>query len=351
MKNLLLERNQTQESYLEILTVEETIEAIENGNLSVTLFSNSIDIQRNKVWEKAEKTNYIDTIIRYQDGLSVIYVVDKEDCKELEDGKQKVSTVDEFVEDGFALGTLVWNGYNLTGKKFSELPEEIKERFLNAKLWFKVIPYESEEQVADIFVKLNSGEKLRHVEKLRAMIAKDIPSVQNIINTEYFVEVLKYTATPKKRFADAYLAIGLIMEDFNPGSDQNPKTKEVFANKLKDGLFVISDVFEKNMNKKFDYLTKVFSHMFVSKEDEKEVRKKVLANSNRVILHRLADICLEKEYCPENVYKFLHLYYIGKGNSYFTISGTTSTSNKSSLDLRFEDIVAELKKYMKKVKN
>ena len=88
--------------------------------------------------------------------------------------------------------------------------------------------------------------------------------------------------------------------------------------------------------------------MFVSKEEEKEVRKLVLSHSNRVILYRITEDCIKAKYNQQKVYGFLKNYFIDRGYSYIEVAGTSSTSNKSSLDKRYAHIKTNLKRYMKK---
>jgi hypothetical protein len=329
------------------LTVREMIELHRKGILSLELFANDQDIQRNDVWGKAGKNDYIDTLFHFGEGLSVIYAVDRDGVLQIEDGKQKLTTILGFVKDEFKLAKMrLVNGEDISNKAFSELSAELQEQFLDAELEIKVFSYETDEQVAEIFVKLNGGEKLRPMEKMRANLSKHIPFLGDITNTEFFSKVLKFSPSLRNRFADVDLALGYIMEEFNPGIDQNKARKQKFVEDLK-GFIEITEGGKKKIVGKLSFLNDVFSGMFESKDEEKEVRSHVLSQSNRVILYKIAEDCIKAKYNPQKVYEFLKDYFINRGYSYIVIAGTTSTSNKSSLDKRYSHMKTNLKKFMK----
>lgn len=334
---------------LMVITVKEAFELYQKNAWVLNLFANEQDIQRNKVWKKSNSSNFIDTILRFCESLSVLVVVEKDGQFQTADGKQRFTSLIRFLNNEYKLGKLpLVNGESVSGKSFSELSEELQERILNATLWVKVFPYESDQQVAELFVKLNEGEKLRSMEKMRADLTGEIPFIQEVVESEFFIQDLKYSNSQRNRFADGDLAVGLIMEEMQPGCDQNKSKREQFAKDLNKKL-QLTKKGQQEIIKKLAYLHQVFSPMFLSKEEEKEARKLILSNSNRVLLYKMVQECINEKYNADHVYSFLKDYFINKRNSYFIVAGSTSTSNKSSLDIRYKHIKSEMRKYMKKI--
>ena len=232
-----MERISRGKKHFIFLTLREAIELHRKGIISLGLFANGNDIQRNGVWKKAQRGEYIDTCFQHREGLSVIYAIEKEGVLQLSDGKQKFTTLLAFINNEFKLGKMrLVDDEDISNKTFSELPEALQEQFLDTELEIKVFEYESDKQVAEIFVKLNGGEKLRPMEKMRANLSMHIPFLGELTKTEYFEKVLKYSKDQRNRYSDVDLALGLIMEEYNPGTDQNKARKEKFAEDLKDSL-------------------------------------------------------------------------------------------------------------------
>lgn len=330
------------------LTTKELAEGCQDGFISLSVFSNGVDIQRNNVWVRQKATDLIETIIRQKEGLEipVLTAIEKEDILLIVDGKQRVLTISNFLNDELKLGKLLLeDGRDLSNKYFSELPDDIQEEFLNATLAIQAIPYQSDEQIEELFVRYNSGERLRPIEKMRANLPKYLPFIQEITESDFFTEQMKFTAGRLKRFADVDLALGMIMEECYPGTDHNKKTKEAFVKDLSEN-FELNESRKKMIIRKVKFLGRVFNHM--KEEEEKEVRKKVLATPNRILLYKIVKDCFTEKYAPKDVYEFLKHYFIEEENTYQKIAGNTSTSNKSSLEIRYQHIVKEMDKFIKK---
>jgi hypothetical protein len=115
--------------------------------------------QRNLVWNKAQKSYLIDSILR---NLPIpelyIQVGDapgaNDDLMVVVDGQQRISTCIEFVTDQLRL-----TGEDLApdwlGRTFSELPPELQGRFSRYKLVVRELPDLEEPAIREIFRRLN----------------------------------------------------------------------------------------------------------------------------------------------------------------------------------------------------
>lgn len=129
------------------------------------------EFQRNSVWPRPAKAYLIDTILsnrpipqlfiqRYtsaQTGRPNYRVID---------GQQRLRAVFEFLDDGFALGKP--SGKRLEKRKFSDLPQSMKDRIRDYDFVVDELSGYSDRDVRDLFVRMNkfvvrlSPQELRH---------------------------------------------------------------------------------------------------------------------------------------------------------------------------------------------
>ena len=153
-------------------SILEIFQKIKDGKLLL-----NPEYQRNVIWDKAKKTAFIESLFM---GIIIppVYVVEipgdnilEENTYEVVDGKQRLSTIDDFIK-----GTLVLQEKSLeyypdwfAGKAFSSIRQEHSEmvnEMLSSVLDIYVITANSPEFTKyDIFSRLNKGaEKLKVIE-------------------------------------------------------------------------------------------------------------------------------------------------------------------------------------------
>jgi hypothetical protein len=136
------------------------------------------EFQREGIWPTAAKSYFIDSILNgrpippiyiqratsVQTGRSEFAVID---------GQQRIRAIQEFLEDGFKL-TEVGEGSVASafkGKKFSGLPEEMRQRLWNFDFVVQELSGYSDDDIRDIFRRMNkyvvrlSKQELRHSQK------------------------------------------------------------------------------------------------------------------------------------------------------------------------------------------
>lgn len=126
--------------------------------------------QRGKVWSSAAKTYLIDTILH---GLPIpkVYFRTSVDPttqtakREIVDGQQRVTAIVEFANDEFRLTA---RSHDFRGLKYSDLPEDCQASFLAYTVTTDQLMNASDNDVIDIFARLNSytvalnRDELRH---------------------------------------------------------------------------------------------------------------------------------------------------------------------------------------------
>jgi len=127
--------------------------------------------QRKSVWTRGDKQFFLDTIFHNypapavflhkstsDEGVTVYHVVD---------GKQRLTTILEFVDDGLAIPK-EFGDKRLAGKKWSELDTDAKKAFWNYVLTVELLPDIEEPIVNAVFERINrnarklSSQELRH---------------------------------------------------------------------------------------------------------------------------------------------------------------------------------------------
>lgn len=203
-------------------------------------------IQRSYVWERKRKSALIESMIigypippvfakRSDDGTGKrggnIYAI--------MDGKQRLSTVAQFLNDEFALSDLPPVSYmdeanggecgaDISGMKFSELPEALQDH-LNSVI-FSVTYFDnlSKEEERELFKRLNAGKPLSTKSRLLAS-CNDIEGLLDIGSHELFGEMLTEKSKDNKNQVTLVMKAWCMMnkpveevsfegKDFNPCS-------------------------------------------------------------------------------------------------------------------------------------
>lgn len=251
-------------------------------------------IQRSYVWERTRKSSLIESMIlgypipavfakRMDDGSgkrgsNTYYIMD---------GKQRLSTVKEFLNDEFALTKLTPVIYfdtdadkevevDISGMKFSELPDGLKD-FLNT-VTFAVTYFDNltKEEERELFKRLNNGKPLSTKNRTLAS-AKNIEELLDIGSHKLFEEMLTEKAKQSKNQAvlvtKAWTMLNRDVENISFASkDFNPQIEEM----------EISGSEKLELVKVFDFVVGVHDELIGNRE--KDVAKKLYTETHLISL-------------------------------------------------------------------
>ena len=251
-------------------------------------------IQRSYVWERARKSSLIESmILGYPIPAVFAKRIDNGTGKRgsntyyIMDGKQRLSTVKEFLNDEFALSKLQPITYfdtdedkevvvDISNKKFSELPDGLKD-YLNT-VTFAVTYFDNltKEEERELFKRLNNGKPLSTKARTLAS-ARNIEELLDIGSHKLFEEMLTEKARASKNqvtlVMKAWTMLNKDVEDISFASKQfNPMIEEA----------EISDNEKLELAKVFDYVVGVHEELVGNKE--KDVAKKLYTETHLISL-------------------------------------------------------------------
>lgn len=149
------------------------------------------DYQRPSVWTKPQKQLLIDTILRDFD-IPKIYLHKRDGEKfDVIDGQQRIRAIWSFYNDEFALAKDAdpVNGVPVAGKKYSELPIDISSIVDSYTLDFVILDNPNEDEIREMFLRLQNGTTLKAQEKRNAMPGNMRNFVKKVATHEFFDKV------------------------------------------------------------------------------------------------------------------------------------------------------------------
>lgn len=116
-------------------------------------------------WNRAQKSDLIDSLLRKYP-INPTYAIKEDKTLSIIDGVQRLSTVRDFLNDGFSLSkklipvTIRDIQYDIAGKKFSKLDEVVQNEILASELHVYILTDCTEYDVKEIFRRQNAGKPL-----------------------------------------------------------------------------------------------------------------------------------------------------------------------------------------------
>lgn len=189
--------------------------------LSVCGFKTRIDtnpdFQRPAVWSRAQKQLLIDTILRGYDIPKLYWrkVSKAPEKYEVVDGQQRLRAIFEFHAGEFALPRDAddIDGESVAKLTYGELPEDLRLRFDNYALDVIVLSDTSEDEVREMFLRLQNGTTLKAQEKRNAMPGNMRGFVKDLAKHRFFSRV----AFSDSRFTYDLVAAQMTAIELNGG--------------------------------------------------------------------------------------------------------------------------------------
>ncbi len=218
------------------------------------------DFQRNEVWTRSAQIMLIDTIIK---GIPIPKIYIKSVIKEgntyrvVIDGQQRLTAILKFVNDKLALNNPYCGEY--VGKKFKDLPEEIKNEILRYKIDINEIFNPTDEEIRDLYARVNKYTvQLNKQELRRADFPGDfINLAEELAELPLFENGKIFTVKQRRRMQDVEYVeelLTIILEGIQDKKDylddvcekyiclsDKEEIKSIFINTINDISIIFSD--------------------------------------------------------------------------------------------------------------
>jgi len=288
----------------------------------------SLNIQRNLVWDLDKQSLFIHSLIVGYPVPAFFTQDNGDDILWVLDGKQRISTINGYMKDEFALGknTPIAYGVNIVGLKFSELPQEFQEEIRDYS--FSIIKFKNitSEQRDEIFLRLNNGMALTKMELTRVMASSNVMEfINEISNHDFFKNIIAISDGQRNRFTDQEIILQVLSVLIN-GYTKGFSSKELqeFALKLKkDG---IQDNIKEVMKDTTDYIYQAIP-----------VKEKFMKKVNIPIIFNVAVKAQNDEVLPEKFGGFLQTFFNNTPDEY-DYATDSGSAKKENVKIRIDEL-------------
>lgn len=279
-------------------------------------------VQRSFVWERHRMSELIWSIIMGYP-IPPIYAergesaVEKVKVYDVMDGQQRNTTIYKYLKDEFALTKLKPIPYldengnectiDISGKKFSDLEEELQDIIKDATITVKYFDNLEQEQKAEMFRRLNNGKPLSTKSRTLAS-AKNIGSLLNIGSHKLFKEMLTEKSLANKNQAVLVVKVWTMLnkkiEDISFASkDFNQMIQEIEITAEEKAELVTV----------FDFVVGV--HEELRDNHEKDVAKKLYTETHLISLVPFVKMAMENNINESMFAEFLINFFKTENDS------------------------------------
>lgn len=255
--------------------------------------------QRTGVWSDKKNQLLIDTILRGYD-IPKIYLTNSTDDgyeHEVIDGQQRLKAIWGFYSNSYALGdaSIDLPIGDFSGKKYKDLPSDIQDELDLYELSIVIIEESTEEEIRDLFLRLQEGVALNTAEKRNAMTGNMRDFIAGLTSHRVFQCV--QSADKRFKYAD-WLAHIVCLELAGGATD-------IKANNLKE-------MYQNNQNfdidgKKAKSIKKILNYIYDSFE---ETTPELKVQWGFIDFYLLVSLLI-KEYVLNNKNQDFAAFYIG----------------------------------------
>ncbi len=213
------------------------------------------DYQRPSVWTKNQKQMLIDSILRDYDVPKIYLHKTEEDKYDVVDGQQRIRAIWSFYDDEFPLAKDAddVNGHSVANKKYSELDPDVTDIIDIYNLDLVILDNISEDEIREMFLRLQNGTSLKAQEKRNAIPGKMRDFVKSIANNDFFYKV----NFKDSRFTYDLIAAQMCLLALN-GNITNIKDKDLNDMYWNNKEFDENCEQAKTINKILNYMNEMF---------------------------------------------------------------------------------------------
>lgn len=336
-------------------TVSFTAKGIDQAFKSGKMTSDNA-IQRSDVWKPEQRDLLVHSIITgfpIPQFISIRSETTNDKGKvvlydDLLDGKQRTTTIRMFRRDEHRLGTLRpvvvdGNAYDISGKVYSELPEEVQDKFDSRTFSFIRIDGADDETEAEIFARMNNGSPMSAVEKCRCKAA-DLATIKELAHHELFESTL--TANAFKRYQNEDIVVKAYMMLTTKKADiclDNKAVRPVME------ALTFDEEDKAMLEEVFDYILEVYREMTGDglKTPAGKAAKKMMVRTHLISTIPMVEAAITKNITVEDYAAWVQSFYGGKIDTRYTANASSGSNHHAQVEARWNILETSFNKYFK----
>lgn len=202
-------------------------------------------------WSREDKQCLIDTILKTEP-MPMFFINQKDNYFYIIDGQQRLGTIKDYHEGKFGLNKK-FSGDDLDGIKFEQLPESLREKFLDYELRIHLIKNYDDEKVRMLFSRLQRGKPLSIGERMNAMPGNIVKVMRDIAKHPFIQNSIAINQDKYGAFPDV---MRILKFEFDGASESGSEKIYSFMSENKN--LTKSDMRVKEVEANLDYLRKCF---------------------------------------------------------------------------------------------
>lgn len=209
-------------------------------------------------WNRKQRTDLIDSLLRHYPINPTYAIVEEDGTLSVIDGVQRLSTIRDYIKNGFALSkdmdSVIINNEekNLSGLKFEKLDEDTKSEILNAELQIYRMTQCTETDIREMFRRQNAGKPLNS-KLLRVVKESDefSDAVYSLANHPFMNKLMspaqRKNGTDRDTIVQTFMLVATNQE--NDFTSFRAKDIDIFVSQYADQYINRADILKEAMNK------------------------------------------------------------------------------------------------------
>jgi len=294
--------------------------------------------QRSGVWKPNQKQLLIDSVLRQID-VPKLYLrkfpASSRFKYEIIDGQQRMRTFWDFLNDGFSLDEeshdipLDGKLYEIAGKKYSTLDSMLKIERIHKYTLNVVIIYEAtEDEIADLFFRLNNGTPLSPAEIRNSRPGKMTGFVRELAKHKFFPKC----GFKNMRNAFDQVAAQIVCLEINGGIHDT--RDKVLSDMYKTYASDLSESLKTRVNANLNLLNEVFL-------EKTRLLNRASAINNYLLISYLTKHSRIKEALPQIREWYMRTESTRRKMTEYDVAMTRSANSWSAIDTRFRILLLD----------
>jgi hypothetical protein len=209
-------------------------------------------------WNRKQRTDLIDSLLRHYPINPTYAIVEEDGTLSVIDGVQRLSTIRDYIKNGFALSkdmdSVIINNEekNLSGLKFEKLDEDTKSEILNAELQIYRMTQCTETDIREMFRRQNAGKPLNS-KLLRIVKESDefSDAIYSLANHPFMNKLMspaqRKNGTDRDTIVQTFMLVATNQE--NDFTSFRAKDIDMFVSQYADQYINRADILKEAMNK------------------------------------------------------------------------------------------------------